>query len=76
MLDGPNMVGDNLFVKKPHPTNDGRMEFIVQTLGGDERVRIEIISPPEGDQAFRILEVKGGVKSMDYPLQKGFKGWP
>jgi hypothetical protein len=76
-LDGPLITGDLLFVQKPYRTPDGHLEFAVQSrVYRDARVRIQLIAPPLGEIAFRVIEPVSGKLSVHYPPQPELPAWP
>ena len=68
-LWGPTLDGDAIFVEKPYRTSDGHLEFVVRSrVYPDGPTRIQVILPPEGKMAFRVVEV-GRLVALVYPLQ-------
>lgn len=75
-LPGPSLWGDALFVGRPYHTNDGRLEFVVQSaVYRDRFVHISLIAPPQGDVAFHVADVDTRHLKVHYP-QQGLQGAP
>jgi hypothetical protein len=75
-LSGPEIMGDRLYVDTAYRTHDGHLEVIVRSSypdhGGDY-LRIQIIDPPEGDRAFKVMPDSTMYEAVFYPPQ-GLKG--
>jgi hypothetical protein len=77
-LRGPEVTGDLLVVEKPRRTAKGSLEFAVKTCVGEEnnRVWIQLLTPPRGDQAFQVSLPEHSKLSVLYSMQKGSGEWP
>ena len=70
-LPGPSVVGDLLSVERPYRTADGHLEFAVQSeTRRSGRIRIQLLSPPEGDRAFHVVDADTSPLSVTYAPQK------
>ena len=71
-LTGPDVTGDLLVVEMPRRSKDGRLEFAVKTsvYKQNNRVWIQLLSPPNGDQAFHVVLPEHTMLRVRYPFQK------
>jgi hypothetical protein len=75
-LPGPEITGDRLYVERPYRSEDGHLEFAVQSdVYRSQRVRIQLLMPPERDSAFRVVEVDIHSHRVRYTPQ-GLHGSP
>ena len=76
-LAGPEVTGTLLTVETPRHTADGQVEFAVRTGVYDQnnRVWIQLVLPPKGEQAFHVVLPEHTMLSVRYPVE-GFSGAP
>ena len=69
ILPGPTLFGDMIWVEKPYRSEDGHWEFAVRSrVWPQSATRIQLLLPPEGQMAFRVLKDEIGI-SVDYIMQ-------
>jgi hypothetical protein len=75
-VDGPRIRGEKIDVGKPYRTKNGHLEFMVESPGRESWARIQLISPPEGNVAFHIVDAGGSLESLWDPQKEEFYALP
>ena len=55
-LPGPKLFGDKIWVEKPYRSDDGHWEFTVRSRVSQSATRIQLLLPPNGEMAFRVIK--------------------